>query len=195
VSSSVKVEAQAEDINVTSSQVAGQIDPRQMRDVPLNGRNWLELGLLVPGVTKNAINQGDSPLSGGDNGKYQINLDGQQVTQDTAGTNRTFLATVKTYNNPVYNTPAPYAPGYLITSRNQLYGQPISRLDARLSKTFTVPERFRLVALAEAFNLLNRANFGSYGTVITSSNFGSPAQNLNLAYGPRTLQLAGRFEF
>jgi hypothetical protein len=86
----------------------------------------------------------------------------------------------------VHNTPAPYAPGYLNTKRNQLYGQPISRLDARLSKTFTVRERFRLVAFAEAFNMLDRANFGSYGTVITSSNFASPAQNLNLAYGPRT---------
>jgi hypothetical protein len=112
-----------------------------------------------------------------------------------AGSNRTFLASVKTYNNPADNTTAPYAPGYLITKRNQLYGQPISRFDARLSKSFIVKERFRLIALAEAFNLLNRANFGAYGTVITSPNFGVQAQNLNLPYGPRMLQFAGRFEF
>jgi hypothetical protein len=42
---------------------------------------------------------------------------------------------------------------------------------------------------------LNHANYGTYGASITTSSFGVPAQNLNLEYQPRSLQLAGRFEF
>jgi hypothetical protein len=43
--------------------------------------------------------------------------------------------------------------------------------------------------------VMNHANYGSYATSITTSNFGSPGQNLNLEYQPRMLQLATRFEF
>ncbi|MDE1176024.1 MAG: TonB-dependent receptor [Edaphobacter sp.] len=75
----------AEDIAVdtTSSTVAGNITPDDVKDMPINGRNYMELSQLVPGVRVNAITN-DTPLGGNNSGKFQINLDGLQVTQDTA---------------------------------------------------------------------------------------------------------------
>ena len=111
------------------------------------------------------------------------------------GSNRTFLATAKVYDNPSLNYVYAPDPLYMITKRDGLYGQPIHRVDMRLSKSVRVKEHYRLVGILEAFNLFNRANYGSYNTSITSPSFAAPAQNLNLEYQPRMLQLAARFEF
>ena len=54
-----------------------------MKDIPLNGRNWMELSLMVSGVTVNAVEF--VPMGTSSSGKFQINVDGQQVTQNTAG--------------------------------------------------------------------------------------------------------------
>jgi hypothetical protein len=83
----------------------------------------------------------------------------------------------------------------MITKLDGLYGQPIHRVGMRLSKSVRIKEHYRLVGILEAFNLFNRADYGSYNTSITSSSFAAPAQNLNLEYQPRMLQLAARFEF
>ncbi len=72
------------EIDVNSSQVGGNVDPGRMKNTPLNGRNWMELSLLVPGVTVNAVST--VPLGNGSAGRFQINVDGQQVTQNAAGT-------------------------------------------------------------------------------------------------------------
>lgn len=80
----VDVTEDAIDIDVTSSQVGGNVDPSRMKNTPLNGRNWMELSLLVPGVTVNAVST--VPLGNSSAGRFQINVDGQQVTQNAAGT-------------------------------------------------------------------------------------------------------------
>ena len=79
----VSVTSSEPSLDVTSSQVAGNIDPQAMKTLPLNGRNWLELSMLVPGVRVNAITN-FTPLGTTVSGKFQLNLDGQQVTQNTA---------------------------------------------------------------------------------------------------------------
>ena len=84
---------------------------------------------------------------------------------------------------------------YNIVARDSLYGKPIERFDLRLSKAFSVRERFKFIPIVEAFNLFNHSNFGTYNTVITSASYGLPAQNSDLAYAARMLQFAGRFEF
>lgn len=84
VSTSVEVTASASAISPTESQVSGNIDSKQMTDLPLNGRNWLELGLLLPGISKNDVSN-NTLLAGADYGTYQLNVDGQQVGQDIAG--------------------------------------------------------------------------------------------------------------
>jgi hypothetical protein len=78
---SITVSSQAPLVNTTSSQVAGNIDRRQMAELPLQGRNWQELSLMVKGVTANNITN----TPGASDGQFQLNLDGQQITQRVAG--------------------------------------------------------------------------------------------------------------
>src|SRR5437016_4201741 len=53
VQESVTVTGEAPLIQTTSSTLAGNIDPRQTRDLPVNGGNWLDLSLLAPGNRSN----------------------------------------------------------------------------------------------------------------------------------------------
>jgi hypothetical protein len=112
--------------------------------------------------------------------------------------NRMFPATTPVYVNPSCVSAAPNFPGENILSRDCLVGNPIVRVDLRLSKTFTVREHLRFIPMIEAFNLLNHSNFGSYQTTANVASFGQPAQVTtigDLTYQARMLQFAGRFEF
>ena len=80
---SVIVRAEDMAVDTTSSTVAGNITPSDVQNLPINGRNYMQLATLVPGVRVNAI-VNDTPLGGANSGKFQINLDGLQVTQNTA---------------------------------------------------------------------------------------------------------------
>ncbi len=77
----VTVTSQAPLVDLTRAQVAGNIDRRQMAELPLQGRNWQELSLMVKGITANNI----SNTPGVSDDQYQLNLDGQQITQRVAG--------------------------------------------------------------------------------------------------------------
>jgi hypothetical protein len=72
------VTSQAPIIDLASSSVKGNVDRRQMEDLPLQGRNWMELSMLVKGVTAN--NADNRPGTGSGDSGFQLNLDGQQVT-------------------------------------------------------------------------------------------------------------------
>jgi hypothetical protein len=50
ISQSVVVEARPEQLNTTSGEVAHVVDQRQVNNLPLNGRSYMELLTLVPGV-------------------------------------------------------------------------------------------------------------------------------------------------
>jgi len=55
VQESVTVTGEAPLIETTSSTLAGNIDPRQTKDLPVNGGNWLDLSLLAPGNRSNGL--------------------------------------------------------------------------------------------------------------------------------------------
>src|SRR5260370_1457217 len=82
-STTVAVEAAAAAGDTSTSTVAGDVSPTEVSRVPLNGRNYLQLAMMVPGITSNDVT--NSPLGTTDGGKLQINVDGQQVTQNSAG--------------------------------------------------------------------------------------------------------------
>ena len=90
-STSVEVETAGIAVDTTSSEVSGNITPAEVQDIPVNGRNYVELSTLVPGIKANAF--GNSPVSGpggtsqgdAETGKFQITLDGLQASQDSVG--------------------------------------------------------------------------------------------------------------
>jgi hypothetical protein len=82
VGEELTVTGQAPLVDITSSQVAGNVDRRQMENLPLQGRNWMELSMMVKGITAN--NVGNQPGVTNDD-FFQLNLDGQQITQKLAG--------------------------------------------------------------------------------------------------------------
>jgi Carboxypeptidase regulatory-like domain len=82
VQESVTVTGEAPLIETTQSSLGGNVDPRQMQELPLNGRNWQDLTLMAAGSRNNAVADNQpTPLERRD---YQINVDGQQVTQNIA---------------------------------------------------------------------------------------------------------------
>jgi hypothetical protein len=68
-------------VDLTSTQVGGNVDRRQMEELPLQGRNWMELAMQVRGVTANAVDN----TPGVRDRQFQLNLDGQEITQQVAG--------------------------------------------------------------------------------------------------------------
>ena len=82
-----------------------------------------------------------------------------------------------------------------IVPRNDFVGQPLHRVDTRLTRTFPLGARASLDAFFEVFNLFNHENFGSYTTQESSASYGLPSFNSNLAYQARMLQLGFRFAF
>ena len=49
-SSTVQVDSvQSQEISTTTSEVAGNVDSKEMQKIPLNGRNWMDLSQLIPG--------------------------------------------------------------------------------------------------------------------------------------------------
>jgi hypothetical protein len=82
VGEELTVTGEAPLVDITSSQVSGNVDRRQMEQMPLQGRNWMELSLMVKGVTANSIT--NQPGVSNDD-FFQLNLDGQQITQKLAG--------------------------------------------------------------------------------------------------------------
>ncbi len=73
------VTAAAPLVSTRSSTVAGNIDRRQMEDLPILGRNWLDMSLLVKGITANSAQGNRAGVVRDD--QFQLNVDGQQITQ------------------------------------------------------------------------------------------------------------------
>jgi len=80
VQESVTVTGEAPLIETSSSTLAGNIDPRQTKDLPVNGGNWLDLSLLAPGNRSNG--QDPNAPTARNRFDFQLNIDGQQVTNN-----------------------------------------------------------------------------------------------------------------
>jgi hypothetical protein len=86
-------------------------------------------------------------------------------------------------------------PDGTIVPRDTLVGEPIHRVDVRLSRRFRLKGWLAVEGLLEAFNLLNHANFGSYVTQESNRLYGQPQQATAVEYQPRMLQLGFRVTF
>lgn len=76
VQETVTVTGEAPLVDTTTSTVGANIDPRQMQELPINGRNWMDLTLLAPGARRNE----GGGMAQFRQGYSQTNVDGQQIT-------------------------------------------------------------------------------------------------------------------
>src|SRR5437016_3536436 len=76
VAETVTVTGESPLVDTTTSKVGGNIDPRQMQELPLNGRNWMDLSLLAPGARRNEA----VGLVQNRQGYALTKVDGQDVT-------------------------------------------------------------------------------------------------------------------
>src|ERR1044071_2335847 len=71
---SATVTGEAPLVDTTQSNLGSNIDSRQVSDLPVNGRNFMDLTLLAAGSRQNFV--AETPAA-----SFQLNVDGQQVTQ------------------------------------------------------------------------------------------------------------------
>jgi hypothetical protein len=84
VQETVTVTAEAPLLNVSTSSLGGNVNPQQVQELPVNGRNWMALALLAPGSRTSSTNA-TTPLpdrNGGEAREFQLNMDGQQVSNE-----------------------------------------------------------------------------------------------------------------
>jgi hypothetical protein len=80
VQESVTVTGEAPLIDVSTSSLGTNISQAQMEELPVNGRNWQDLGMLAVG---NKVNDVSGPgIAAVGAGTYQVNVDGQQITYE-----------------------------------------------------------------------------------------------------------------
>lgn len=82
-----------------------------------------------------------------------------------------------------------------IAPRTGLVGEPIHRVDLRLSKRQKLVGKATIDGMFEIFNLFNHENYGSYTTAESNANYGRPVYNANIAFQPRIVQLGFRLAF
>ena len=78
VEETITVLAESPLVDIRTAEVAGNVDRRQLESMPLQGRNWLELAMLVKGITDNEI--GTTPGVRNQD-QFNLTIDGQQVSQ------------------------------------------------------------------------------------------------------------------
>jgi hypothetical protein len=98
ISETISVESPAVAVQTASAEVAGLVTGEQARELPLNGRNYLSLVLLMPGVVggdnlnlkdKGLLGGSDMSVSGNPTTNNMWMVDG--VNNNDVGSNRTIL--------------------------------------------------------------------------------------------------------
>jgi hypothetical protein len=98
VSETITVTGETPLVETGNTRMGGNIDRRQIEDLPVNGRNFLDLTMLSQGSRANSVIEMATPRNNAAS-ETQINVDGQMVTQ-MAGT------TQDGFGNPRYSKDA-----------------------------------------------------------------------------------------
>jgi hypothetical protein len=85
VEESVTVTGRSPLVDISQSHNATNIDPRQLSELPINGRNWLDLTMLAAGSRVNNVSSDDF-VPQATVGNAQLNVDGHQVTSNISAT-------------------------------------------------------------------------------------------------------------
>ena len=94
-SESITVEGGAPLVATTSSEISGLVNSKKIEELPLNGRNYIDLSLLQAGVTNSPNSTGTNGFGGMTGTVYSSNgapvisnnflLDGTQITNQSDG--------------------------------------------------------------------------------------------------------------
>ncbi len=90
VAEAVTVTAETPLVNTVTSNLGGNVDPRQVQELPVAQRNWMGLALLAPG-SRTTSTSSTAPLAdrhNGDTREFQLNVDGQQVSSELGAGNQ-----------------------------------------------------------------------------------------------------------
>ena len=84
VQETVTVTAETPLLNVSTSSLGGNIDPRQVQELPVQGRNWMSLAMLAPGsrMTSPAATTPLPDRNTGEQREFQFSIDGQAVASE-----------------------------------------------------------------------------------------------------------------
>ncbi len=83
VQETVTVTAESPLLSVSTSSLGGNINPEQVQELPVQGRNWLGLAVLAPGSRMNpAANTPLPDRNDGEQREFQFSIDGQQVASE-----------------------------------------------------------------------------------------------------------------
>jgi hypothetical protein len=94
-----------------------------------------------------------------------------------------------TFNTAAFVNPAPFTFGN--APRSVLRGPRLATIDLTLERSLPLTARVRAEIRAEAYNLLNRANFSLPGFTFGAADFGV----ISSARAARTVQLGARLTF
>lgn len=82
ISEKVEVTGEAPQVDTSSSAMGGFVNSATIRELPLNGRDWLQLALLQPGALSNSgTQQGDTSRTQRGNG-LQLSISGGRMTEN-----------------------------------------------------------------------------------------------------------------
>lgn len=95
------------------------------------------------------------------------------------------------FNTDAFEQPAPYTFGSAPRTLSRVRGPGYFATNLSLQRDFRFGETTRLQLRAEAFNVFNRANFATPGTVLGATNFGV----ITSTEDPRQIQLAAKLYF
>lgn len=191
-------------IDTASTALTGIIGPKQVQELPLNGRDFRQMIQLTPGVagTSTSINgsrtRGNNyQIDSGDNSD-RVNLVGDPlagVTQEAGLRGRRFLRRDAFAFQP--------AGQFGTLGRNVFYGPGFRSVDFSLFKTTQLTEQISLQFRAEMFNAFNFVNWANPNTnlnsgaafgVSTNTRNGSSAPGIGQGE-PRNVQLALKLLF
>ena len=144
--------------------------------------NW-KLAPLIRAATGLALNV----TSGKDNSLTAI---GRDRPNQVLGNPYPATKTPAQWINPAAFVPNPTGT-FGSLGRNALRAPGVLRVDAALSREFSMSEKLRLEVRGEAFNVVNHANFGPASTNLSSANFG----RITSAGDARILQFALKLHF
>jgi hypothetical protein len=89
VAESLVVTGEAPLIETTTSTLGGNVDPRQVQELPVYGRNWINLSLLAPGsrtapvaATRELSEKALPDRNNNETREFHFHVDGQQVTSE-----------------------------------------------------------------------------------------------------------------